>query len=190
MLPGIDVSHYQGVIDWAKVQAAGIQFAYLKATEGASFVDPQLAANVKGAAAVGIPIGQYHVFVANGDDAQLKNWRDVSDHFPSQLPAWLDVEPGSVTEETIPILASFLAGAFELTDCIYASPATIQGYLTGPLFQDHPLAVAHYGVPAPNFAPWPSWMFWQHSSQGSVDGIEGPVDLDWFNGDSLPLKVT
>ena len=61
MIPGIDVSHYQGTIDWAKVKASGVQFAYIKATQGASFVDPKLAENVEGAASVEIPIGLYSV---------------------------------------------------------------------------------------------------------------------------------
>ena len=51
MIPGIDVSHYQGSIDWAKVKAAGIRFVYVKASQGADFTDPRLFANVAGAAA-------------------------------------------------------------------------------------------------------------------------------------------
>ena len=191
MIPGIDVSHYQGVIDWPKVKAAGIQFAYLKATQGADFVDPQLSANVKGAAAVGIPIGLYHVFVAGGGiDTQVANWRNVSGHFPSQLPAWLDVEPGAATEDTEWQILDMLNVAFQLTDCVYCSPLTAQGLFTNPTYQKYSLAIAHYtDAETPNTVQWPTWMFWQHSSQGLVDGITGVVDLDWFNGESLPLKT-
>ena len=98
MIPGIDVSHYQGTIDWAKVKASGVQFAYIKATQGASFVDPKLAENVEGAASVEIPIGLYHVFVANSGEEQEQNWLKATRQYPAQLPAWLDVEPGAVTE--------------------------------------------------------------------------------------------
>ena len=99
-VPGIDVSHYQGTVNWAKVKAAGIRFAYIKATQGADFRDPQLSANVAGATAQAIPFGLYHVFVANAGLLQISNWLKAKAAFPSQLPAWLDIEPGALTEET------------------------------------------------------------------------------------------
>jgi lysozyme len=179
------------VIDWQQVKAAGIQFAYVKATQGASFVDPQLAANVEGAAAAGIPIGLYHVFVANAGNAQAENWCTVSGQYPSQLPAWLDIEPGAVTEENEWQVLALLTVAFRPTDCIYCSPSTAEGLFNDPAYQKYPLAIAQYtDAPEPNTVQWSTWMFWQYSSQGSIAGITGPVDLDWFNGESLPLKTT
>ena len=188
--PGIDVSHYQGTVNWAKVKAAGIRFAYIKATQGADFRDPQLSANVAGATAQAIPFGLYHVFVANAGLLQISNWLKAKAAFPSQLPAWLDIEPGALTEETVGDALAFLGECFEKTDCVYCSPSTAQGLLNDPVFQTYPLAIAHYtDAPSPNTVLWTSWEFWQHSASGIVDGISRPVDLDWFNGDSLPLKV-
>jgi len=183
MIPGIDVSHYQGEIDWAKVKAAGIRFAYLKATQGATFIDPMLKANYAGAKAQGIPIGLYHVFNAYLGDAQFTHWRNVLAAYPPQVPSWLDIEPGALTEDTAPQALSFLEACFQPSDCIYCSPSTAQAVLNDPAFQNYKLAIAHYTeAPSPNIVLWSDWMFWQHSCVGTVDGISTPVDLDWFNG--------
>lgn len=191
MIPGIDVSHYQGLIDWQRVKAAGIQFAYLKATQGASFVDPRVFANYTGAKAAGIPIGLYHVFNAGaGLDAQLNNWQKARRLYASTLPAWLDVEPGSFTEDSVPQIVELLKSGFTFRDMVYCSPSTGDDLYAGDVeeFSFYGLAVAHYGVSEPRLPkPWRSWEFWQHSQSGSVDGILGPVDLDWFNGDEQSL---
>jgi lysozyme len=183
MIPGIDVSHWQGSIDWAKVKAAGIQFAYIKATEGARLVDPQLLNNVSGAKAAGIPYGLYHVFLPSLGLAQIGHWLSVSTVYEPQLPSWLDIEPGALTEDTEPEALEFLAACFQQTDCIYCAPSVASG-LCDPDFQKYRLAIAHYtDLPKPNTGPWPTWDFWQHSQTGTVDGISTSVDLDWFNGD-------
>ena len=62
MLPGLDVSHWEGTIDWKTVSAAGYKFAYTKATESTTYVDDTLKPNVEGANAAGIPIGAYHFY--------------------------------------------------------------------------------------------------------------------------------
>src|SRR5437867_1330928 len=61
-LRGIDVSHYQGAINWDDVASGGISFAYIKATEGTNFVDPLFAQNWAGAEAAGLRRGAYHFF--------------------------------------------------------------------------------------------------------------------------------
>ncbi len=60
LIPGIDVSHYQGTINWTQVKNSGIQFAFTKATEGVNYVDPKFTANMQGATAAGVLIGPYH----------------------------------------------------------------------------------------------------------------------------------
>jgi lysozyme len=186
MIPGIDVSHYQGSIDWSQVKAAGIRFAYIKATQGASFVDPDLQTNIQGAANVGIPFGLYQVFMPNCGEAQLDIWENAFRYSAYSLPPWIDVEPGAVTEDTAPQLLLFLAETAKIssmTPCLYASPSTIQGLMPDPTLLTYGLAIAQYtDAPQPNFAPWPSFLFWQYSQSGTVPGIDGPVDLDWFNG--------
>src|SRR3546814_10959451 len=57
---GIDVSHHQGAIDWARVAADGVEFAYLKATEGGGFSNPRFVSNASAAEAAGIGVGASH----------------------------------------------------------------------------------------------------------------------------------
>jgi lysozyme len=196
-LLGIDVSHYQGIIDWVQVAESGVKFAYIKATEGATFADPMLKANVDGARAAGLPIGLYHVFRAwvEGTEGfagfcvgQIDNWQKARAAFPAELPAWLDIEPGALTEQTVNQAVEFLAACLKPTDCIYCSPATAQGLLGDPAFQAHPLAIAHYtDAEEPNTVQWSDWMFWQREQNGTVPGISTPVDIDWFKGPILPI---
>ena len=194
MIPGIDVSHYQGLIDWRRVKAAGIRFAYIKATEGGLFVDPRLSENYSGAMDVGIPVGLYHVFkaqtgvfAANAGTAQVDNWLRARRNFPCQLPCWLDIEPGALTEETVPQAVELLKAGFTSGDAVYCSPSTGDALFAADpeafSFYGLGLAVAHYGVLEPRLPkPWTHWLFWQHSCAGRVDGISACVDLDWFNG--------
>jgi lysozyme len=191
MLPGIDISHYQGVADWPKVKQAGIRFAYIKATQGASFTDPKLKANVEGAASVEIPIGLYHVFLANTGEAQVQNWLNANRNFRSQLPSWLDIEPGSVTDETVCQVIDLLEKGFSFSDVIFCSPSTADAYLSDhTAFAAYGLAISHYNVSAPRIPePWTDWEFWQHSCGGTVDGISTAVDLDWFHGDNSSLQA-
>lgn len=186
MIPGIDVSHWQGEIDWAKVKAAGIQFAYLKATQGATFTDPMLKVNYAGAKAQGIPVGLYHVFIPYLGYEQVNHWRNVLALYPPQLPSWLDIEPGALTEDTAPQALEFLEACFTIDDCVYCSPSTADSVLIDEAFADYGLAIAHYGVPAPRIGgAWAAsgdYDFWQTTASGTVDGISTPVDLDFFNG--------
>jgi lysozyme len=180
-LLGIDVSHYQGSIDWVKVAESGVKFAFIKATEGNSITDPALKQNAQGAAAAGVPFGFYHV------------WRpgllDQKAHFNHQciellavgisplLPDILDIEPGTISEDTQVAALTFDPGI------VYVAPSEAQVYLTDPAWLSYPLWIAHYTeAPRPNTVKWPNWTFWQRQSDGEVPGITTPVDIDWFNG--------
>lgn len=189
MIPGIDVSHYQGTIDWAKVKAAGTRFAYLKATQGASFVDPKLEENVYGCVSVGLPFGLYHVFLANTGCAQISNWTKARQKWQPDLPSWLDIEPGAVTEETAPQTLEMLDAGFVPEDCVYCSPATAQAFLFFSAFRNYGLAIAHYTEAKPNTVEWPDWVFWQQSPSWHVDGVITAVDRDYFNGDDAAFSA-
>ena len=95
-LPGIDVSHHQGAIDWAQVAGAGVRFAFAKATEGRNYVDPQYATNKAGAALSGVVFGAYHFAQPDGtaNDAVLEadHFVDVAQLEPGDLVPVLDIE--------------------------------------------------------------------------------------------------
>jgi lysozyme len=95
MVRGIDVSHWNGAIDWTRVAADHVVFAYIKATEGRTFVDDRFAENWAGAAACGIARGAYHVLrspTSSHVDDQVRNFLTTVTHANGDLPPALDVE--------------------------------------------------------------------------------------------------
>src|SRR5262249_18376258 len=90
---GIDVSRHQGAIDWQRVAEAGIDFAYIKATEGADHVDARFARNWRQAEAAGVRRGAYHFFAPGADVAkQVRNFTTTVTQSPGDLPPVLDIE--------------------------------------------------------------------------------------------------
>ncbi len=188
-LPGIDVSHWQGAIDWDAVAADGVEFAFIKATEGGDYVDPRFAANWSGAQRAGVVRGAYHFFRPQTDAvAQAEHFLRTVQLAPGDLPPVLDVE---VTDgrSAATIAAGVRTWLQEVERATGRRPilytrASFWTAQMGSGFGGYPLWVAHYGVSSPNIpAEWSGWTFWQHSDAGRVDGISGDVDLNWFNGD-------
>lgn len=90
---GIDVSHWQGRIDWKAVAGAGVRFAFLKATEGGDYLDPRFRENWEQASKAGVPRGAYHFMVWCRSAAEQAAWFKKSvPADPSSLPPVLDVE--------------------------------------------------------------------------------------------------
>lgn len=196
-LTGIDVSHHQGTIDWAKVTAAGHRFAFVKATEGVSFRDPRYASNVTGAAKAGLLVGAYHF--ARPISADVGNARRQAAHhakvvgsLTGRLPSVLDIE-GGLGDQTAWAFA-FLDELERLTGkkpIIYTYGAHWNAHLRPDVaFARHPLWLARYNdTPGPPPRPWARWTFWQFTSSGTVPGIGGRVDLNHFDGDADDLAA-
>jgi GH25 family lysozyme M1 (1,4-beta-N-acetylmuramidase)/peptidoglycan hydrolase-like protein with peptidoglycan-binding domain len=195
---GIDVSHWQGTIDWKQVAASGVSFAYIKATESGTYVDPQYTTNIKAAHTVGILRGAYH-FARPGDSYSAQT---QADHFVQQatvngtlgeLPPALDLEDaGRLSKDKLTAwVQSFVyrvqtkAGRRMV---LYVSPVFAQASLNASL-SDIPLWVADWGVSEPpNFDGWTQWMFWQYTNQGHVSGVGGPVDRNVYAGSATALR--
>jgi len=190
-LPGIDVSHFQGVIDWGRVKATGIAFAFIKATDGTSFVDPQLSRNMDGCAEAGIPFGLYHFFRPTLDPVAqaeffLDQWKN------SSLPPALDLELGPMVTSQAAAWLDAVDEAQGREPFVYTAPAFAAQYLDfGASLGVYPLWIAEYTIkPQPTFPQaWSTWDFWQHSPSGHVDGVPNLVDLDWFHGSEEDLKT-
>ncbi len=202
MLPGIDVSHWQGTIDWTKVAAEGVRFAILKATEGRSWVDPTYAANVSGATANGIAVGAYHFATPS---AQSGDAVEEADHFVQiarnsagdVVPA-LDIEgTGGLTiaglQSWVQEWLAEVQRKIGVRPMIYSSPGFWR-YAMGDTqwFADNGYAilwVAHWGVHRPTVPAndWGGrgWTYWQWTDCWHVNGISGCVDGDRFNGINL-----
>jgi GH25 family lysozyme M1 (1,4-beta-N-acetylmuramidase) len=196
-LPGIDVSHWQGTIDWAQVAASGQRFAIAKATEGRTYVDPTYATNKAGAAANGIVFGAYHFARpdATPGDAILEadHFVDTAQLQPGDLIPVLDLErTGGLSQAEV--TAWILAWLGRVTErlgvrpMVYTSPngwAQRTGDTTAVVDAGYTILwVAHWGVETPRLPAndWGGygWTFWQYTDCGAVPGIQGCVDLDWF----------
>jgi lysozyme len=200
-LQGIDVSHIQGVIDWEAVagDASNIKFAYVKATEGTSFIDPEFSVNYAALESVGIKRGAYHFFHPSDPiPAQVQNFLKVlGDMQQGDLPPVLDVEvsnglsPDSVADNILQWLEQ-VKNALNCTPLIYTSSGFWNGSVgTNSLFATYPLWIAEYTMRAAPILPQGAsdYAFWQYSSTGSINGIQVPVDLDYFNGSEDNLNL-
>lgn len=187
---GVDVSHWQGTIDWQQAKGTGIKFAFMKATEGTTFVDPEFSNNWAGAKQQGILRGAYHFFRAGSDGvAQAQHFVNVMGPLANgDLPPVLDLETmdGQSSATVIQRSKDFMAEVEKLTG---RTPAIYSGGFFKSLgspsgFSQYYLWDAHWGVTCPNIpdAGWSTWTFWQYTDQESVAGIGNAVDGDEFNG--------
>ncbi len=192
---GIDVSKYQGNIDWNRVASSGVQFAWIKSTEGGNRLDSRFAENWAGAKAAGVPRGAYH-FVY-----WCRPWQDqmawMEQNVPVEedaLPPVLDVEltPTSPTcRRTLyraPTVAEMRSMLEEMErhygkkPIIYSTVDFYAGILAGGALDDYPIWVRSTKYnPSVKYAGR-RWHFWQYQSDGHVAGIGNKVDRNAFFG--------
>lgn len=187
-LTGIDVSKWQGQVNWSSVQQAGIAFTFVRATYGVSEIDSSFNDNWQALKNAGITRGAYHFFLAADDPVQQAEFfiRTVGTLSPNDLPPVVDVESDSgVNSNLVANVQTWLntvAQGLGRTPIIYTAPSYWNANLTSA-FGHYPLWVAEYGVSIPKpVNGWDEWTFWQYSSTGKIAGISGEVDLDYFNG--------
>ena len=198
--PGIDVSHYDGEIDWPTVSHSGVAFAYAKASEGtsAALLDAFFPANWSGMKDAGILRGAYHFFRPELDAsaqaqqflAQLANANGGSSILRAgDLPAVLDLEvidsvaPANIFEGAA-IWLETVESATGRQPILYTYGNYWREMLGNPQsLSQYPLWFAETGVTTPNIpGGWNNWTIWQFDAQ-PVAGISSTaVDLDAFNG--------
>jgi lysozyme len=199
MLRGIDISAYQGDVDFAAVRTSGISFVYAKATQGLHEHDEHFAGYHDGARAAGLAFGAYHFLQLNEDGAaQADHFLAATEGRLGTLLPMVDVEDGGrggVTDLTalVNCIAAFNQRLEEKLDCrviVYSDMGDWNGFMQGTdSFSGHPFWVAEYNSDAAPTLPagFNSWAIWQYSSKGSIPGIAGDVDLDQLNGDDLAV---
>lgn len=206
-VPGIDVSNWQGDIDWAAVAADGIKFAYIKATGGTSFIDQQFDDNYQQAYEHGIIRGAYHFARPNysGPVKQARFFvRNGGGWSPDgmTLPPMLDLEYnpsgpdcyGLSDAQMVDWVRGFSDEVKRLTGRYPVIYTTANWWKmctgnSGAFNKTNPLMIANWGpdpYPLPN---WPFHTIWQYTSRGRVAGINGNVDMDVFNGTYERLKA-
>ena len=193
---GIDVSKYQGDIDWQAVHDSGVQFAWLKATEGADHIDSKFLQNWVAAKAAGVPRGAYHfVYWCRPWQEEIAAFERNVPVEADALPPVLDVEatPDSRTckrvlyrDEVLPEMAAMLAELehhYGKRPVVYTSVDFYQAILQPNEFSDYPIWIR-----STKYSPHVKygdrkWHFWQYQSDGLVPGIAGKVDRNAFFGD-------
>ncbi len=192
---GIDVSHFQGKVNWQKVRDADILFVYDKASQGDHFVDPDYAENKTGAHSVGLLHGSYHFYTSDkGGKDQADLFIKIIDYGPGDMPPMLDLEQAGIKgdvditslQQEILIWLREVESRLKVKPIIYTNPTFGNRYLNHPDFGDYGLWIAEYGVKDPRIPTvWEDkgWLIWQRSDRGKVEGVVGEVDHDLFNPD-------
>jgi len=206
---GVDVSSYEGAINWNNVKAAGYKFAFAKATEGVTITDSYFVQNEVNGTAAGLPIGAYHFGRPENNTATAEANYFLSVAGPyikaCHLPPVLDLEdppsgPSLSTYFTSSQLTAWVQTwmsavqtATGIAPIIYIGPSNAN-YINSSL-NTYGLWIDDYNSspanPPPNIGVWTTWEFKQYSWTGTVPGISsspGAVDMDVFNGDSIAFN--
>ena len=194
---GIDISHYQGDIDWLELMQSRltdypIEFVFMKATEGGDHGDDTFARNFSEAGKHGFIRGAYHFYSPNNDLLIQSDFfiRTVK-LAPGDLPPVLDVEvTGKKTkkelQQNIKRWLDRVEAHYGVKPILYTSYKFKTRYLDDSIFNTYPYWIAHYYVDSVKYEG--KWHFWQHSDVGTVPGIDEDVDLNVFNGSLEELK--
>lgn len=179
---GLDVSHYQGIIDWKRVaQESGVCYAYIKCSEGATIQDSHYQRNIAGAREAGLPVGVYHFYRPTSSPAdQLANMTSQARREHMDLVPIVDIEHRG--KESIERFQQNLRNFVESVERYYGKrPMLYTGqnfynrYLVG-LFPEHSWMIAKYIDEPPLLDDNQDYTIWQFSSKSRVPGINGNVD--------------
>lgn len=185
---GLDVSHHQGVVDWPVVAASDVAFVYLKASEGGDHRDRRFSVNWAQARAAGLATGAYHFFTFCRSGAeQARNFIATVPRADDALPPVVDLEfggnCGAVPSATqmraqLDVYLAAVEGAYGKPAVLYVTPEFLAAYRDAlparKLWRRSLVRVPDGSAP---------WAFWQFHNRGRVAGIDGPVDLNVFQGD-------
>jgi lysozyme len=195
-LKGVDVHHGDGHVNWSKVKAAGVSFAFAKATEGKTYTDPRFSANWADMKAAGLVRGAYHYARPEKDAvAQAQRFYDVVQPTHGDLPLVLDLEKsfGKKPADVWQWAQDFLAKIESLT----GQPAIFYSYgyywhddMGNPTDNlDCPLWLADYRSHPQVPKAWKTWTFWQYTGKGTVAGVDHRVDRNYFQGTLSQLNA-
>jgi lysozyme len=185
---GIDVSHHQGEIDWDAVRSAGIEFVFVKATEGRDHNDTRFLENWEGAGRAGIRRGAYHFFTfCTPGLEQADHFLSVVGSLPRELPVAADVEFSGNCEgwSSIDDIRSELRAFLRRVGDSLGHAPTL--YVTPSSFRE--IAAGHFDRRRiwlrglffePSRRRYGAWSFWQYADNARLPGIRGPVDLNVF----------
>lgn len=193
---GIDISHHQGDIDWIALRTEKFDFVFIKATEGGDFVDKKFHNNWKSAIEEGYVVGAYHFY------RLCTSWRLQADNIIktvpkeiNRLPIVLDLEfvGNCLTHKSnediridIRALIDSLQKHYGRKPLLYVTEEFYERYMVG-YFDDMPLWYRNIFT-KPSLGEDKSWLFWQYSNRGRLNGIDGFVDENVFYSDKRAFE--
>lgn len=197
---GVDVSHYQGEIEWDQIQQAGISFAFIKATEGSGTVDEQFEDNWRNAAQTGLCIGAYHFFSFDSPaEDQAALFCETVGDLTGKLPPVIDVEYYGDKEKNPPeeektvseiqSMLEILEKEYQVKPILYTTYKFYRKYIQDN-FNNYQLWIRNvYYKPGSDLGR--DWLFWQYSDTSVMDGYHGDescIDRDVFAGSREELN--
>lgn len=195
---GIDISHYQGNIDWARlredqIEGCQVRFIVMKATEGVGVLDDNFNDNFFQAKEYGFIRGAYHFWSNKSTPREQAYYFLKQVHLEDgDLPPVLDVEHKPENRSVEAFQTDILTWLHIVEDKYHAKPIIYtnykfkEDYLSAPVFDDYPYWIAHYYVKKVEYKG--KWKFWQHTDVGQLSGIKGYVDFNIYNGSYYDLK--
>lgn len=203
---GVDVSHYQGDIDWQILSGENIHFAYIKATEGSSYTDEKFVYNYTEGQKTELNIGAYHFFSFDSPgSSQAEHFIRTVEPFEGMLPPAVDVEfygdkqknppKADEVETELQIYLNRVEQAYGRKPVIYATMEVWELYIKGR-FDEYPLWIRNiFREPALKLRSKndqeQTWIFWQYTNRGRLGGYSGEeafIDLNVFYGDREEWK--
>lgn len=191
---GIDVSEWQGRINYEEVAKSGIKVVYIRASEGTNYVDPYFRENYEQARANGLKTGFYHYVTARTTEEAREEARFFVSNIKGTEPDCklaMDFEVfGDLSREEINEISKVFLETVEMLsnkECvIYSDASNASDVFDEELARKYPIWVADYFVDEPaNNGKWSSWVGFQYSDRGRINGIDGSVDLDKFTSGIL-----
>ncbi len=189
-ITGIDISRHTGIVDFQKIKEQfndTLDFVYIKASEGGNLIDVKFETNYINAILNDIPVGPYHFFKFNvSGKRQAANFLQVVNNRIFNLPLVLDVEEWSNSGEqnqdkVINEIRCFILEVEMKRKekvMIYTNESSYQKYIQGN-FDSNKIWICSFSPQPKNLN---TWTFWQHSHHGKLEGAEGWVDINTFNG--------
>ena len=178
---GIDVSKYQGSINWKKVASTKkVSFVYIKATEGSTIQDPYYKTNIKKARAEGLPVGSYHLYSSKTTATQqFANFKSVVKKEQQDLIPVLDIEARhskGLNMARVDKLLELFEKEYGVKPIIYTSESVYFDHFTTKKYAQYQIFIA-------NYLRYPKCRFtlWQYTQTGKIAGISGYVDFSKIN---------
>ncbi len=195
---GVDVSDYDGTIDWKQVAASGKQFAIIRFSDGLTYLDTQFAANWKGAKAAGLTVGAYQFFRPEDDPVApaelMLSHLESAGYAAGDIPPVVDVEvtdgvSNATVLSNVDAWLQYMKSKTGRLPVMYSS-ARVWSLIGNPNPSPLPyLWDANWGVTCPTLPPeWGRLRFWQYTDSGSVPGIGDAADLDLYNGSLTEMR--